>query len=71
MVDLDDLLTVAGVAELVGISKSSVYTYHYRGTMPRPHAIVGQSPVWKRAEIIEWKKTRPGRGRPAFDKGTK
>ena len=58
---MSDVLTVAQVAEYLGLSIRTVETYRADGRMPEP-TMVGRTPTWTRVQIDEWQATRPGRG---------
>ena len=58
---VDTGLTVAQVAEHLGLSVRTVETYRADGRMPEP-TMVGRTPTWTRAQIDQWQANRPGRG---------
>ena len=58
---VSDPLTVAQVAEYLGLSVRTVETYRADGRLPKP-TMVGRTPTWTRAQIDQWQATRPGRG---------
>lgn len=58
-----NLVGVDGVAALAGVSAATVRAYLTRRQMPAPAGRVGGSPVWPRAVIERWLRTR--RARPA------
>lgn len=58
---MSDPLTVAQVAEYLGLSIRTVETYRADGRMPEP-TMVGRTPTWTREQIDQWQATRPGRG---------
>ena len=58
---MSDLLTVAQVAEYLGLSIRTVETYRADGRMPEP-TMVGRTPTWTREQIDQWQANRPGRG---------
>ena len=62
---MSDMLTIAQVAELVGVERRTIDQYRQRGTIPPPDGTLGRTPWWHRATIEEWMRTRPPRGRPA------
>ena len=67
-------LTLADIAERIGVGIDSIRVYHQRATknrrdgnprpgdLPPPYRVVGRSPVWKLQTIIRWEAKRPGRG---------
>ena len=58
---MSDPLTVAQVAEYLGLSVRTVETYRADGRLPEP-TMVGRTPTWTRAQIDQWQANRPGRG---------
>lgn len=58
---MSDVLTVAQVAEYLGLSIRTVETYRADGRMPEP-TMVGRTPTWTREQIDQWQANRPGRG---------
>jgi hypothetical protein len=56
------MLTVADIGELAGISKATVDSYRYRGSLPPPQATRGRTPLWARPIVHRWSQTRPGCG---------
>ena len=58
---MSDPLTVAQVAEYLGLSVRTVETYRNDGRMPEP-TMVGRTPTWTREQIDQWQANRPGRG---------
>lgn len=50
--------------ELTGDEIKSVtfHSYVNRGQAPKPVEKIGNTPLWKRGEIVEWAENRPGRG---------
>ena len=58
---MSDVLTVAQVAEYLGLSVRTVETYRADGRMPEP-TMVGRTPTWTREQIDQWQANRPGRG---------
>lgn len=57
----DDLLTMAEVADLIGVTLLSVQRYRQRGIMPQPDAQYGRTRTWKRSTIEAWDATREKR----------
>ena len=58
---VDTGLTVAQVAEHLGLSVRTVQTYRTDGRMP-PATMIGRTPTWTREQIDEWQANRPGQG---------
>lgn len=68
------LLTLADIAERIGVGVDSIRVYHQRaaknrredtvrpGDLPPPDDVIGRSPVWKLRTIMNWEAKRPGRG---------
>ena len=56
------LLTVADIADVAGVSKATVDSYRYRGTLPAPQVVKGRTPLWTRPVIRHWLEHRPGSG---------
>ncbi|QHB37198.1 hypothetical protein QDA03_gp43 [Microbacterium phage Terij] len=67
----DDLLTIAEIAPVVGLTVKSTRVYHERATrkrregeettekdMPAPDVRLGRTPAWKRSTIADWKAAR-------------
>ncbi len=59
---MTDILTVAQVAEHLGLSVRTVETYRADGRLP-PATMVGRTPTCTKAQIDEWQAQRPGPGR--------
>jgi predicted DNA-binding transcriptional regulator AlpA len=58
-----NLVTVDGVAGLLGVSESTVRAYLARRQMPEPLLRIGRVPVWSRQQIEAWHASRT-RARP-------
>jgi excisionase family DNA binding protein len=58
---VSDLLTVAQVAEHLGLSVRTVEAYRRDGRLPEA-TMVGRTPTWTREQIDQWQATRPGQG---------
>ena len=56
-------LTVAEVAERLGIEESTWRAYVARGQAPAAESKIGPLPVWRTETIDAWLAERPGRGR--------
>lgn len=74
MTSADDELTTADVVEFFAekqgkpLSPHTWRSYGYRGHAPKPARYVGATPVWRRGDVEEWMRTRPGRpGQPRRD----
>lgn len=69
-----NLLTLADIAEEIGVTVDSIRVYHQRATknrrdknprpgdLPAPDQTFGRSPVWDRSTVQDWISRRPGRG---------
>lgn len=57
-----DVLDIAGVAEVLGVSPGTVRGYRHRGYLPDEDGVAGGSPWWYRGTITAWDARRPGRG---------
>lgn len=57
-----DFVDMHGLAELLGVTYTTVRTYRRRGELPPEDFTVGGSPAWRRETIEEWRTSRPGRG---------
>lgn len=70
----NDLVDLATIAEMLGVTVGSARTYNQRarvnrrnstpklGDLPEADAYLSGSPVWQRQTIEEWMARRPGRG---------
>lgn len=56
------MLTIADIAEMVGVEPDTIAAYRYRGYLPEPQAVIGRTPVWARPIVRHWLDTRPGNG---------
>ena len=54
-------MTVAQVAEHLGLSVRTIQAYRLDGRMP-PATMVGRTPTWTREQIDQWQANRPGQG---------
>lgn len=59
-----DRLTMAQVAQHLGLSVRTVQDYRLDGRLPEP-MMVGRTPTWSREQIDQWQANRPGSGRKA------
>ena len=55
------VMTVAQVAEHLGLSVRTVEAYRRDGRLPEA-TMVGRTPTWTRAQIDQWQVNRPGQG---------
>ena len=56
---IDDLLNRKQVEELLGIKKSSLYSYMRQGDFPAPIRLSPKCVRWRRSEIEAWLASRP------------
>lgn len=47
-----EVLTVEGVAELLGLARNTVYDYANRGEIP--HRRVGRRLIFSRSAVLDW-----------------
>ena len=67
----NDLLTLAEIAEIIGVEPATTALYHHRanrnrreenvkpGDFPEPDQMVGRIPTWKRRTVEKWQAKRP------------
>lgn len=53
----NDLLTIQGVADLLGVSRQTIYNWMESGTSP-PFLRVGGRTLFQRGEVETWKKRK-------------
>jgi len=49
---MDKLLRLPQVAEMLGVSKSTVWLYSRNGTLPKPTKLSPRVTVWKESDIM-------------------
>uniref|UniRef100_A0AAU7J8G6 DNA binding protein n=1 Tax=Microbacterium phage Merry TaxID=3144827 RepID=A0AAU7J8G6_9VIRU len=66
----DELLGLADIATILGLSAASVRTYHTDATrrrradeslpqdMPAPDVTIGRTPAWERRTVLAWQDAR-------------
>lgn len=54
--------TTSEVAAYLGVRTPTISAYRNRGQMPEPDRKLGRTQLWRPQTIIEWQRTRPGRG---------
>ncbi len=60
-----DVLGLAEIADLLGVSKRTASRYTLRDDFPRPAAELAMGPIWHRTDVDEWMQSAPiRRGRP-------
>lgn len=76
----DELLGLADIADVLGLSPASVRTYHTDATrrrrqdaslpqdMPEPDLVIGRTPAWKRETVESWKREREAAGQRNLDR---
>lgn len=55
-------LTSEEAAALLGVTPSTFRTYRSRSALPLP--VPDAAKTWSRKELLDWKKARPGGGKP-------
>ena len=50
---MDKLLRLPQVAEMLGVSKSTVWLYSRNGTLPKPTKLSARVTVWKLSDVQE------------------
>jgi predicted DNA-binding transcriptional regulator AlpA len=55
------LIDSQGVADLIGVSLETIYTYKARGDLPKPE-FTGRSPLWDQKKIEKWQRRRKRAG---------
>jgi hypothetical protein len=56
------MLTVGDIADAAGVSKATIDSYRYRGSLPPPQVVRGRTPLWARPIVNHWLANRPGPG---------
>lgn len=56
--DMPELVGLAEVSEILGISKQAINTYMQRGKFPDPIQRLASGPIWIREQIEDYKKQR-------------
>ena len=55
----NNLIGVAGVAYLIGLTPGTVKVMRARGDLPKPDVVVdGRTKLWEKSTILEWDKQR-------------
>ncbi len=58
----NDLINLAGIAKLIGLTFGTVKLMKTQGKLPEPDLDVkGWTRVWKKSTILEWDRDRPKR----------
>ncbi len=58
----NNLIGLAGIADLIGLTPGTVKLYKAQGRLPEPDLFVdGWAKLWKESTIIEWDRDRPKR----------
>lgn len=63
MSSLEQVYTVAQIAELIGIKESTVRAYLTREQMPASSGRIGRTPYWVPEDIEPWLRKREKSGR--------
>jgi hypothetical protein len=55
----NDLIGIAGVAHLIGLTPGTVKVMRARGDLPEPDVVVdGRTKLWEKSTIVEWDSQR-------------
>ncbi len=55
----NDLIGIAGIAALIGLTPGTVKLYKAQGKLPEPDLVVdGWARLWKESTIVEWDEAR-------------
>ena len=57
--DPDALLRVEHVSQLIGLGRTTIWTYVNRGEFPRPVKLGVRAIGWPRRVVIDWIESRP------------
>ncbi len=58
----NDLLGIAGIARLIGLTPGTVKLMRAQGKLPEPDVVVdGRTILWRESTIVEWDATRTKR----------
>jgi len=49
-----DMIRIKEVMKMIGISKSTIYSFISNGTFPKPIKLGGRSVAWQRGNIEKW-----------------
>jgi prophage regulatory protein len=62
----EQLLRMADIRRITGLSRSTIYRYIKRGLFPKPYRLGPGRVGWKKSEILEWQAQlrRSGPGNP-------
>jgi predicted DNA-binding transcriptional regulator AlpA len=55
----DELLGLAELAELYGVTKATASNWSRRHTFPQPVQHLKMGPIWRKSEVIAWRAPRP------------
>ena len=59
---MNNLIGIAGVAALIGLTPGTVKVMRAHGDLPDPDVVVdGRTILWREATIVEWDQARPKR----------
>lgn len=61
---MTDLLSIADVARVTGLTRETIRVYRCRGQMPEPTEVIDNKPLWSPDVIAEWSAGRHKPGRP-------
>jgi predicted DNA-binding transcriptional regulator AlpA len=51
----DELLGLAELAELYGVTKATASNWSRRHTFPQPHQHLKMGPVWLKSDVVAWR----------------
>lgn len=54
VIDVNDILGTAEVAEVLGVSKQRVYSLRKMAEFPEPFLQLASTPLWDRHEVMEF-----------------
>lgn len=55
----DPILRMAGVEQLVGLSRTAIYRLRRQGDFPRPIPLAGRTIGWRESDLRAWIQSRP------------
>lgn len=58
---IEDMWTIADVADYTGLARSSVRAYITMGDIPQPDINLGYKPLWRQDAVVEWWRARAHR----------
>jgi prophage regulatory protein len=55
----DPILRMAGVEQMVGLRRTSIYRLRKRGDFPKPIPLAGRTIGWRESDLRAWIQARP------------